>query len=645
VAFVASVAALLLIAGIVALWSYCVMKAHALRDRLLEANTTDVPAIVNEMAPYRYWIDPLLRDAYAEAQSKKDARKQLHASLALLLVDDDQVAYVHGRLLRAQPEEALVIRDALWGHKEHLTERLWALLENQENDQDQRFRAASALAVFAPDDPRWEKVSSTVAATLVAQKPFVIAQWTNALKGAARWLMPPLADFLVDEKRSLAERSLIVTVYSTYAADLPDGYSRLEKQLSERPAPDAPAETKVTLARRQASIGIALLVMGRAEVWPLFRHRSDPTLRSYVIHRAGPAGVDPKILTGRLEKENEVSVRRAILLSLGEYGLDRLSQEDRSELTPRLLQLYRDEADPGMHAAAEWLLRHWQLDDALKKINKELATGKVEGKRHWYINRQGQTMMIVADAGGFWMGEGQERHMQRVGRSFALASKEVTVADFLRFRRGHVYLQTASPTKDCPANMISWYDATAYCNWLNVQEKIPKEQWCYELNKDGEYAPGMKMAANYLERTGYRLPTEAEWEYACRAGAETSYSFGWPDELLGKYAWHKQDSTQPCGKLRPNDYGLFDMHGNVGEWCQSIFWRAGVVAGRPLPAGEKASWEPDDSSIVSQNEGRAWRGGAYSNPASFVGSAYRLGAAVNSRDGNFGFRPARTLRP
>ena len=175
--------------------------------------------------------------------------------------------------------------------------------------------------------------------------------------------------------------------------------------------------------------------MGKGEkVWPLLKHSPDPTLRSYLIERLGPGGVDPKVLTARLEEEQEVSVKRAILLSLGEFGLDRLSLAERRNHLPRLLQLYRDDPDPGIHGAAEWLLRQWQASDEMKEIDKGLATGKVEGKRQWYLNRQGQTMVVVPKPAEFWMGEGVERHRRRIDRSFAIASKEVTVDQFRRSR-------------------------------------------------------------------------------------------------------------------------------------------------------------------------------------------------------------------
>jgi formylglycine-generating enzyme required for sulfatase activity len=615
-------------------------QAQVFRDRLLESTTADVPWIIKEMARYRRnkWLDPLLRQAYAQAEETKDSRKQLHASLALLPVDPAQIPYLYGRLLRAEPQELTVIREALFDHRQDQTERLWTLLEDPRNDQDQRYRAACALAAFDPANSRWEKVRGDVAEMLVIQKPFMIAQWTDALKSVDKWLISPLAEFLEDERRSVSERGLIASIYGTYAANIPDAYSRLEKRLTEHGEPDASPDAKValTLTKRQLSIGLALMVMDRTEkVWPLLKHNPDPTLRSLLIDQMAPAGVNPMALWSRFENDQEASIKRAILLSLGEYGLDRLLLVERRNKTLKLLQVYRDDPDPGIHGAAEWLLRQWQMDENLKKIDRELATGKVEGKRQWYINRQGQTMVIVADAGNFRMGEGFQRHRQKIGRTFALASKEVTVEQFLKFRKEFAkygYFKKYSPTSDCPINHVTWYEAAEYCNWLSEQEGIPKDQWCYFPNHAGQYAQGMQMAANFLQRTGYRLPTEAEWEYACRAGADTEFSYGTSADLLGKYANYGNvlSRTQPGGKLRPNDQGLFDMHGNVWEWCQDH------------DAQQNASKEIDDSLGVLDKEFRVVRGGSFRDYAKYVRSGSRFSTVPADRN-FFGFRAARTL--
>ncbi len=359
----------LILLGVAGREGYGRLKAHTLRDRLLEASTPELPAIVKDVTPLRRWLDPLLHEAYTQAEQANNSRKQLHASVALLPADSGQVNYLYDRLLTGQPQEVIVIREALSDHKQALTMRLWAMLEDPKNDQDQRFRAACALEAFAPDDPRWEKASADVAATLVAQKPFVIAQWADALEGVGRWLIPPLADFLVHEKRGFQERGLIATVYGSYAPTLADAYARLEKQLDEKSDPDSSVAARIALAKRQANVGVALLVTGRAEtVWPLFEHRPNPTSRSYLIDRVGPGGVDAKALISRLDVEQNMSARRAILMSLGEFGLDRLGLAERNNFLPRLLETYRDDPDAGIHGAALWLLRQWLSDGKLKAL-------------------------------------------------------------------------------------------------------------------------------------------------------------------------------------------------------------------------------------------------------------------------------------
>ncbi len=145
--------------------------------------------------------------------------------------------------------------------------------------------------------------------------------------------------------------------------------------------------------------------------------------------------------------------------------------------------------------------------------------------------------------------------------------------------------------------LVTWHRAAEYCNWLSKHEKIPEDQWCYKIDKKKTSAIP---CADYLKRTGYRLPTDVEWEYACRAGTATAFSWGNDPMSFPRFSFTLQNSQGhdwPVGSLCPNRFGLFDMHGNAAEWVQD---RYEFQDGKPIiKTGEDTEetdwWITDDS--------------------------------------------------
>ncbi len=594
------------------------LKAGYLSDRVLESTAANLPNIVDSLSPYRKWVEPLLKKAYSEAEEKHDGQKQLRASLALLAFDPKQAEFLFGRMLDADAQELLVIRAALQNHKEQLTEQLWRILEAPETEQAKRFRSACVLSSYSPEDDRWRNVRDDVAATLVVQEPFVIAEWTESLKGAGRWLATPLAKYLVEENRSRLSRALIAKIYGSFATTNPDAYSYLEQQLAENTPPDSTPEIKIEGFKKRAMLGLALLGMSKGEkAWSLLAHSTDTTVRSYMIEWILQSGTDPKNLMARLNEEADLSAKRAILLALGAASsVDRVSDFEKSTYVPQIRHLYRTDPDPGIHSASEWLMRQWRISPEIKDLSNLQAVRYGEVNRNWYVNQQGQTMVIVSND------EESRSRQQNEKHNFLMSSKEVTVEQFLRFRKDHFYDTSSAPSVDCPINKVSWFDATAYCNWVSEQEGIPKTQLCYEPNSDEKDGVGLKLVPDFLERKGYRLPTEAEWEYACRAGSETPYAFGDSIELLGSYAWFDGNalgSSHGVGMLKPNDFGLFDMHGNLWEWCSKV----------------ESSRNSEPTHVV--------RGGSLNDLPANLRSFSNFSSVPDFRSFNFGFRIVKSL--
>lgn len=397
-------------------------------------------------------------------------------------------------------------------------------------------------------------------------------------------------------------------------------------------------------------------------------------MRSYLIHRLSSQGIDPALLIERLNSESDISIRRALVFGLGEFSESTLPSEMRTDLVPRLQEMYQTETDPGMHAACEWLLGKWEQEAWLNEVTGNWARGslaegawRMEGQGKlvpptqtsqplpgWYVNSQGQTFSIL-NAGDFQMGSpasearriGNERlHTRVIGHRLAIATKEVTRAQWLLFSEtesGKVVSADRDSLRhrpdDSPMAAMTWYEAAWYCNWLSEQEGIPEEQRCYAPNQDGVYGPGMSIKANFLELKGYRLPTDEEWEFACRAGAITARYYGQSDILLPNYGWCQASGDidiQSVGRLKPNDYGLFDMLGNVSELCSDIDNPYLSVPGR-IAADRR------NSHVALPTDRRIVRGGAYNDRPLILRSARRIFSFPDLRDGRYGFRVARTL--
>jgi formylglycine-generating enzyme required for sulfatase activity/tetratricopeptide (TPR) repeat protein len=402
-------------------------------------------------------------------------------------------------------------------------------------------------------------------------------------------------------------------------------------------------DEKERSAKTRANAAVAYLRLGYPDkVWPLLRHGPDPTFRTYLIDRVRLALEGPRLLLQPQENESNVSVRRALLLILGRFHRSELTAAERDALLTTLLGWYRDDPDPGLHSAIASLFRRWEQVPRLQTIDKELATGKVEGDRRWYITGQGQAMVVIPGPVEFLMGSplletgrsGDEaQHWRRIDRAFSIGATPVTLEQFGRFNAQVGQEQVSHGAEpDRPITRVNWYEAAAYCNRLSKQERLPEAEWCYEPNPKGQFAEGMKLAPDYLKRTGYRLPTEAEWEYACRAGAVTSRYDGQTD------ASSSSAGDGLVGLLKPNDLGLFGTYGNVWGWCQDKY------APYELRLGGKATEDTEDATDIQDRATRVLRGGSFRDQVHSARSAQRRWLLPATRDESVGFRLARTLR-
>jgi formylglycine-generating enzyme required for sulfatase activity len=528
---------------------------------------------------------------------------------------------------------------------------LSAVFRDASREATERELTASILARYARDDP-------ALLAELVADSQGV--QFTT------------LYPVLVERYGEVASNSL-------------------ERIAREEPPAELPAERRVTLGRRRAAAAAVLVRQGAHEAaFDVLRVADDPEARTQFVHRTRELGISPAELDDCLmradalrqtksgpARRSEDGVLYGLLLALGEFDVSQLPKGRRKPLVRQLADWYANDPSSAVHSATGWLLLRWKRDDLVTRVDHTAIADSPD--REWFVVEFVPTQgieaasavgpaprpeppvpfhitFIVIPAGEYMIGSPEDEagrvahervHRVTLTRTFALSDREITWEQFNPFDHGahHDTWEkqfSRQLAKEDPAFGMSWHEGAAFCRWLTEHAAMAGLEQAYAERRSldpKEFAADPDPSAGGAPRNwpvdphkhGFRLPSEAEWEAACRCRTISAYSFGNDRRVLTHYAWYAenvldegQDWSYPGRRLRPNACGLFDLHGNLFEWCHD--WFANSTQGEADPLG------PESGTF------RVGRGGGWSNVAAYCRSALRVSYQPTDRFNDLGLR-------
>ena len=379
----------------------------------------------------------------------------------------------------------------------------------------------------------------------------------------------------------------------------------------------------------------------------MLRQSSDPEARFHLVVYAGQAQVPPDFFLDLFRNSQDNSVRRATLWALGGYPRTAFPlQFSWENWLAELAKIHRQTNDPGLYSAIDWLVGTVWKDPAGKDPS---WLGQGTENPAVILNSLGMKLARTEGGKEFRMGtpvklgppldEIPSARAVRLQAGYYLGTREVTVGQFRQFREGFA---PESKDPDEPAVFVSLLEAARFCNWLSQREGIPPEQWAYppQWAKAEDWQSLMDQLRVHRaglareKAVGYRLPSEAEWEFACRAGSSAPRPFGEDGTLLEKFAFRAvfQTTPQKVASLLPNDFGFFDMLGNAMEWTDDQSEPGPLEFGR----GGRGTVDP---------AGIRWviRGAGFDFTPLFFRSDYRYKDSPAEKWFSYGFRVAKSI--
>jgi eukaryotic-like serine/threonine-protein kinase len=435
--------------------------------------------------------------------------------------------------------------------------------------------------------------------------------------------------------------------------------SVLARIISNKPRGQAYAtdseEIALKLTTTRAKRTIALMHLGEyGEGWNATHDSLDPRLETSVIANLATAGIAFDSLLNQITNNSDPRTIRTIVLALGNYPVEELSQNQIESACRLLSGLYRSTPHSSVRSASRWTVE--RLDDRFEMLEPtQIAPAK---DRTWFVNSAGQEFVVfpgpvqdhVGQSPFEWKKQPLEfssQHRVVIPYSFAVATHEVTIQEFTpcfhewrkHFREElSADFNWAARSMDSPIGSLDYFDAARYCRWLGEKEGLPEEEQCYPSVE--KIKPGMELPADFLTRKGYRLPLREEWEIACSSGVNTKFYWGGDVGASEQYGWfqvNSSDQMHPVGRLMPNRLGLFDLQGNAYEWTAS-------------PEISYPAFSVGDSVLVNQHPTKVAEGGRgvlkggefVSNPIEHSMGA-RWGHSYLQTWPASGFRLARTI--